>query len=264
MEIIAVCNIKGGLGKTTTAVNLAYLSAHAGWPTLLWDLDSQGAATWTLRGTSQDGARAKNLVRGKRELDELVIATTYENLDLLPADFSYRKFDVHLAGRKNPAARLIKMSRPLRSRYAALFMDCPPGMSLLSENVLHAADAIVVPLLPTPLSVRTLEQLEDFIARRGWHDLVVLPFLSMVDRRKALHREVVDAVRQRFPNVLLTQVPYSSEIERMSVRRAPLPAIAPKSPAARLYADLWHEIDQRLHAERVIAMPRVALERAES
>ena len=250
MEIIAVCNIKGGVGKTTTAVNLAYLSARAGWPTVLWDLDSQGAATWTLRGTPQDHVRAKALVRGKRSLDELVLETQYENLDLLPADFSYRKFDVHLAARKHPMERLLRMSRSLRSQYAAMFMDCPPGMSLLSENILRAADALVVPLLPTPLSVRTLEQLYEFLERRGWSDLIVLPFLSMVDRRKALHLDVVASVRERFSATLTTEVPYWSDIERMSVRRAPLPAFAPKSPAARVYGDLWSEIDARLHAVR--------------
>jgi len=250
LEIIAVCNIKGGVGKTTTAVNLAYLSARAGWPTILWDLDSQGAATWTLRGTPEDGARAKRLVRGERALNELVLATGYDNLDLIPADFSYRKFDVHLAARKHRTERLLNMSRPLRARYAAMFIDCPPGMSLLSENILRAADALLVPLLPTPLSVRTLEQLDDFIARRGWTDLVLLPFLSMVDRRKALHLEVIASVRERFPDTLTAQVPYWSEIERMSVRRAPLPAVAPKSPAARVYESLWSEIDARLHATR--------------
>jgi len=250
MEIIAVCNIKGGVGKTTTAVNLAYLSAHAGWSTVLWDLDSQGAATWILRGIAPDDAKARKLVHGKRELDELLIETGYDNLDLLPADFSYRKFDVHLAERKHPAERLLRMSRPLRAKYAAMFLDCPPGMSLLSESILRAADALVVPLLPTPLSLRTLEQLHEFILRRGWHDLVLLPFLSMVDRRKALHMEATAQVRERFPATLATEVPYWSDIERMTVRRAPLPAYAPKSPATRVYQELWDEIDRRLQETR--------------
>ena len=242
MKIIAVTNIKGGVGKTTTAVNLSYLCAASGRPTLLWDLDPQGAATYTLRGESHEHASPKKLLSGKRELPELVLPTGYSNLDLLPADFSYRNFDVHLSERKKPTERLLKMSRSLRDVYAVLFLDCAPGISLLSENVLYAADAIIVPLLPTPLSVRMLVQLQDFIANKGWTDLILLPFFSMVDRRKSLHHDIIAKTREQFPTLLVTEVPYSSEIERMSLRRAPIPAFAPKSAAAQVYSALWAEL----------------------
>ncbi|HMH27885.1 MAG TPA: ParA family protein [Steroidobacteraceae bacterium] len=242
MKIIAVTNIKGGVGKTTTAVNLSYLCAASSGPTLLWDLDPQGAATYTLRGDPVERATPKKLLNGKRHLPELILSTGYPNLDLLPADFSYRNFDVHLAERKRPTERLLKMSRSLREVYSVLFLDCAPGISLLSENVLHAADAIIVPLLPTPLSVRMLVQLQDFIAGKGWTDLMVLPFFSMVDRRKSLHHEIIAKTREQFPTILATEVPYSSEIERMSLRRAPIPAFAPRSAAAQIYSALWAEL----------------------
>ena len=242
MKIIAVTNIKGGVGKTTTAVNLAYLCAASSGPTLIWDLDPQGAATYTLRGDPLERASPKKLLSGKRHLPELILSTGYPNLDLLPADFSYRNFDVHLAERKKPTERLLKMSRSLRDVYAVLFLDCAPGISLLSENVLRAADAIIVPLLPTPLSVRMLVQLRDFIADQGWADLMLLPFFSMVDRRKSLHQEIIANTRERFPNMLATEVPYSSEIERMTLRRAPIPAFAPRSAAAQIYSALWAEL----------------------
>ena len=246
MKIIAVTNIKGGVGKTTTAVNLSYLCAASGRATLLWDLDPQGAATYTLRGEPLERASPKKLLAGKRHLPELILSTGYPGLDLLPADFSYRHFDVHLSERKRPTERLLKMSRSLRDVYAVLFLDCAPGISLLSENVLRAADAIVVPLLPTPLSVRMLSQLQDFIAGEGWEDLMLLPFFSMVDRRKSLHHEVMANTRQQFPAMLATEVPYWSEIERMSQRRAPVPAYAPNSPAAQIYTALWAEITARI------------------
>jgi chromosome partitioning protein len=242
MKIVAVTNIKGGVGKTTTAVNLAFLSAAAGGRTLLWDLDPQGAATYILRCEAGEHASAKKLVSGKRELPELLVPTGYAKLDVLPSDFSYRNFDVHLSGRKRPTERLLKMSRSLRADYDALFLDCPPGISLLSENVLRAADAVVVPLLPTPLSVRMLEQLREFIAVNEWTDLRLLPFFSMVDRRKSLHAEVIESTRKRFPELLAAEVPYWSEIERMSERRAPIPAYAPSSAAAQIYSALWREI----------------------
>ncbi|HXC21611.1 MAG TPA: ParA family protein [Steroidobacteraceae bacterium] len=246
MKIIAVTNIKGGVGKTTTAVNLSFLCAAGGRPTLLWDLDPQGAATYTLRGEPHEGASAKKLLRGKRQLPELILSTGYPGLDLLPADFSYRNFDVHLAERKRPTERLLKMSRSLRDVYSALFLDCAPGISLLTENVLRAADAIIVPLLPTPLSVRMLVQLRDFIVGEGWADLLLLPFFSMVDRRKSLHEEVIANTREQFPMMLATEVPYMSDIERMSVRRAPIPAFAPRSAAAQIYSALWAEVAARM------------------
>jgi chromosome partitioning protein len=242
MKIIAVTNIKGGVGKTTTAVNLAYLCAASSGPTLLWDLDPQGAASYTLRGDPLERASPKKLLNGKRHLPELILSTGYANLDLLPADFSYRNFDVHLAERKKPTERLLKMSRSLREVYSVLFLDCAPGISLLSENVLRAADAIIVPLLPTPLSMRMLVQLQDFIASKGWSDLMLLPFFSMVDRRKSLHHDIIAKTREQFPMMLTTEVPYSSEIERMTLRRAPIPAFAPRSAAAQIYCALWAEL----------------------
>jgi cellulose biosynthesis protein BcsQ len=119
-------------------------------------------------------------------------------------------------------------------------------MSLVSENVMHAADALVVPMLPTPLSARTLTQLFDFVAERGWRDVNVLPFFSMVDRRRSLHKDTIAELRGRFPAILQTEVPYASDFERMAARRAPIESYAPASAAAQIYRSLWREIDERL------------------
>jgi len=245
MKIIAVTNIKGGVGKTTTAVNLAYLSAASGHATVLWDLDPQGAATYTLRCEPSEGATARKLVTGKRGLPESLTFSGYEGLDVIPAHFSYRNFDVHLSATKKPTEQLLRMSRSLREKYDTLFMDCPPGISLLSENVLRAADAVIIPLLPTPLSVRMLAELSEFIRREGWTDMAVLPFFSMVDRRRLLHHELIESTRKQFHSILKTEIRYASEIERMSVRRAPLPAYSPGSDEGQWYADLWGEVARK-------------------
>ena len=138
------------------------------------------------------------------------------------------------------------MSGALREKYDALFLDCPPGISLLSENVLRAADAVIIPMLPTPLSVRMLAQLNEFISEEGWSDIVVLPFFSMVDRRKSLHHAVIESTRAQFPAILATEIKYASEIERMSLRRAPLPAYAPARVEGQMYSALWSEIAARI------------------
>jgi cellulose biosynthesis protein BcsQ len=185
-------------------------------------------------------------VRGKRELPELIAPTAYVDLGLIPADFSYRNLDLHLSERKHPTERLMMMTRSLHHEVDLLILDCPPGMTLLTENVLRAADALVVPVVPAPLSLRTLEKLDEFIARTGWTDICMLPFFSMVDRRKSLHEDIIAHARTHHPGLLVTEIPYWSDIERMTVRRAPLPAFAPSSLAARLYAQLWQEIAARI------------------
>lgn len=246
MEIVAVYNIKGGVGKTTTAVNLAYRSAREGWRTLLWDLDPQAAATFVLRREAHVEGGSKDLIAGESAPEELIVATDHDNLDLLPADFSYRRMDKHLDRHKHAATRLLKLMRPLQERYASLVLDCAPGVSLVSENILHAADAVIVPLLPSPLSVRTLEHLFEFVVKKGWNDLRVLPFFSMVDRRKTLHKETIEELRRRYPAILETEVPYGSEFERLAARRAPVESYAPASAAAEIYRRLWQEIETRL------------------
>ena len=158
--------------------------------------------------------------------------------------------DVHLHQRKNPATRLLKLMRPLQERYACLILDCAPGMSLVSENVMHAADALVVPLLPSPLSVRTLEQLFEFVERKSWTDLKVLPFFSMVDRRKSLHRETIDSLRGPFPDDPRRPKFRTAATSRGStLRRAPVESYAPGERGGRGLSGAMAR-DRRPAAER--------------
>jgi chromosome partitioning protein len=245
MKILATYNIKGGVGKTATAVNISHLAARDGLRVLLWDLDPQGAASFLLRVRPRVKGGGAALIRGRRDLDAAIKSTDFDGLDLLPADFTYRKLDLILDAGKKPTQRLARLLRPLDAEYDLIVLDCPPSISLLSESVLHAADILLVPLIPTTLSVRTLDQLTEFIAGFDGHRPKVLAFCSMIDRRKRLHREIAERLPAERPDVARTIIPALSLIERMSLERAPVTAFAPRSAAARQYAALWGEVAER-------------------
>jgi len=232
------------VGKTASAVNLAYLAARDGLRTLLWDLDAQGAASYLLRVRPRVKGGGKALVRGKRSLEEAVKVTEFDGLDLVPADFTYRNLDLVLGETKKPTQRITRLLGPMADNYDLAVLDCPPGISLVSENVVHAADVLLVPLIPTTLSVRTLEQLTEFVGELD-HPPTLIPFFTMVDGRKRLHREVIDDLRAHRDDLATTVVPALSLVEQMAVHRAPLPVFAPRSRVTRSYEDLWAEVSAR-------------------
>lgn len=246
MAVIAVYNLKGGVGKTATSVNLACLAAATGTPTLVWDLDPQGAAGWYLEGQLAK-TDAKRLVQGESAIGRMVNTTPYENLFLLPASFSYRFMDVFLRKVKPRRAALKKMLAPFVEQFPIIILDCPPSLSHLAENVFEAADKIVLPTIPTWLSVRALGQLQGHFDAEHLDRSKLLPFYSMVDRRRALHTELVEQPPEPMKDRLQTLVPYSSMIEQMGAHRAPVFAFAPPShPVTVAYGQLWQELQQRL------------------
>jgi chromosome partitioning protein len=245
MKTFATYNIKGGVGKTSTAVNLSYLAARDGYRVLLWDLDAQGAASFLFRVKPRVKGGGKALIKGSRPIDDAIKATDFDHLDLLPSDFTYRNLDLLLDAAKKPARRLGSLLAPLSAEYDVVFLDCPPGISLLSESVLHAADTVLVPLIPTTLSVRTLDQLTEFISGLDGTKPEILAFFSMIDRRKRLHREIAEQLPEQRADVATAVIPALSLIERMSVQRAPVTAFAPRSVPARRYAELWQEVRKR-------------------
>jgi len=240
MRSIAIYNIKGGVGKTTTAVNLAYLAAQRGSRTLLWDLDPQAAATYVFRVRPRVKGGGERIVRRSRPIEDAIKGTDFDGLDLLPADFTYRHMDLMLDHEKRPTRQLQRVLAPLASAYDIVIMDCPPSVSLVSENVLRAADTVLSPLIPTTLSMRTFDQLREFVASVKRQPRV-LGFFSMVDRRKRLHRDLVDAPPSERHDIASTAIPAQSLIEQMAAHRAPVPFYAPRSAATRSYNALFDE-----------------------
>jgi chromosome partitioning protein len=245
VKVLATYSIKGGVGKTTSAVNLAREAAAAGSRVLVWDLDPQGAATFFFRIKPKVKGGTERLVGAKGDLMDHVRASDVAGLHVVPADFSLRHLDLHLDGTKRPTERLASLLAGVESRYDVALLDCAPSISLASESVFGAADFLLVPVIPTTLSSRTLDQLSTFLGRLESPPRV-LPYFSMVDGRKRLHREVMEAVRAQWPDVLTTVVPNASVIERMGPERAPVALYAPSSAAARTFAGLWAEVAARL------------------
>lgn len=248
METIAFFNLKGGVGKTTSAVNIAWHAANEGIPTLLWDLDPQGAASWLLNSKARNKTAPKKLLKGKTPIGDLVRETDYDNLDIIPADFSLRHLDKQLAlesekGKQNLISKLVE---PFGERYALMVLDCPPSFSLLTEQIFETADSLYIPLIPTHLSLRTFEQTRSFFKENKLKPKRLHAFFTMVDRRRSLHRVMLAHPPKILKNGLSTPVPYAAVVEKMGDHQAPLPAFDKSSPVSKAYAALWGDIKQTL------------------
>ncbi len=246
MKTLAIYSNKGGVGKTAAAVNLSYIAAANGMKTLICDLDPQSSATYYFRVKPRIKAGVQGFLKGGKKVYKSVKGTDYENLDLLPADFSHRKLDVSFNRFKRSNNRLKKIIAPFKSEYDLIIFDCPASISTLAENILNTVDCTLVPLIPTPLSVRTHQQLLSFCNKRKFDLGRIYLFFSMVDGRKKVHHDLMTDIAGNFQGVLPVIIPYLSLIEKMGIYREPVAAFAPKSPATRAYGDLWHKLEEVL------------------
>ncbi len=250
MKIIACYSNKGGVGKTAASVNLSYISATNGYRTLLCDLDPQGASGFYFRVKPSKKLWNTAFFDDVQKFTSAIRASDYENLDLLPANLSYRDFDIFLSRMKNKRSRLKKVLQEVDNDYQVIVLDCPPNITLLSENIFKAADTIVVPVIPTTLSVRTLRQLHGFFKDNNYKEKKILPFLSMVQQSKKLHRETVDDLQNEYKSLLKAYIPFSTDVEKMGVHRAPVLTYAGKDQASFAYRAIWSEIEKRLKMKK--------------
>jgi cellulose biosynthesis protein BcsQ len=246
MQVLASYNVKGGVGKTATVVNLAHRAAAGGARTLVFDVDPQGAASFYFRANPKVRRTGKSIMRGKGELADAIVPTDFDNLELVPADFSFRNADVVLDATKKPSNRLQSLLRPMTRHFDYVFLDCPPSISRLSENVFVAADALLIPMIPSTLSVRSLHQLQDFFADWDGRAPLLMPFFSMVDGRKKMHREFIQSLSLENLGVLRAAVPAATAVETMGAHQAPVAAFEPRGVAAKAYAALWTEVVEQL------------------
>jgi chromosome partitioning protein len=243
---IALSSIKGGVGKTSAGVNLAALAAAVGCRTLLWDLDPQGAATYSLGVGARVPGGARRLASKRPGVGAAVTPTSWPGLDMIPADFSLRHLDLELAGRSKPRRRLDQVLEPVADSYDTVFIDCPPGITLAIESVLRAADVVLVPIVPSVLPLRSYDQLVAYVSADRKLRTRVLGFLSMVDRRKKGHRELCQRLPLERTGVMRQDIPASVLVENMPASRAPLIASHNRSTPVVAYRELWDELQARL------------------
>lgn len=247
MKIIACYSNKGGVGKTATSVNLAHAFALAGQRVLLCDLDPQGASSFYFRVKPSKKLTDEAFFKDVARFTKSIRGSDFDNLDILPANMTFRDFDVFLSRMKNTRSRLKKALKAVDNEYDIILLDCPPNISTLSENVFRAADRVVVPVVPTTLSERTFEQLLTFFDENKIERKKLVALFSMVDARKTLHAETMTRMRKAYKKRFLdTTIPYASDIEKMGVHRAPVSSYAKTRPAARAYDELHSELEGKL------------------
>ncbi len=243
MIVIALYNLKGGVGKTASCVNLAYLAAADGYKTLLWDIDPQGSSSFYYKAKPKTHPGIKKLITKEGGLEDAILSTDFEMLDVIPADNSTRSFDVMLEEMKGSKNKLKHVLKPLDQEFDFIFIDCPPGFSALSENIFNAADIVLMPVIPTTLSIRTYNMVKDYFKEKDLDIKKMMCFFTMTDLRKTMHNEIMEELykdKRFFQNY----VPYLSDVEKMGIHKAPIMEFANSSYAAKCYRELWTEIKE--------------------
>jgi cellulose biosynthesis protein BcsQ len=232
--VIAIYNIKGGVGKTSTTINLAY-NASKNSRVLVWDLDPQGASTFYLEKKVKD----KNFIEkaNSKGLNKFIKKTNLKNIDIIPADLSLRNIEKHLEDDET----FKELLSTIRG-YKYVFIDSPPTLSTISQNIFKASNVIVIPTIPTILSVRTYNQIVKYF-KNYTKNRKIFTFLSMVDKRKRMHLEISEKIL-KLPKkqILKTPIYNSIVVERMGEELAPVELFAPHSDSAKSYIELWREI----------------------
>jgi len=250
--ILALTNVKGGVGKTTTAVNLAAAFASSELRVLVVDLDPQGSASAYL------GVAAENLepsmagvLTGEVEAADALVDTGLPGLDLLTGSMALAHVDIALARARHGERRLGEKLRPIARRYDAILIDCPPGLSLLTINALAAARGYIIPALPHELSFdaidRFFEGFESMRAYFGRPPQLVGILLTMMDQRTKMTDEMAKKIRRKHgAKVFRTTIPINVTLAEATQHGMTIFEYERWSPGAHAYSKLGAEVLRRL------------------
>lgn len=252
-KIFSIANQKGGVGKTTTAVNLAAGLARKGVPTLLIDLDSQANATSAIGHAKEAGGSLYGPLHGEGTAASKIVATRIKNLDLIPSEVDMAAVEAELLQRENYLARLREVIAPLRNgdRYKAIVLDCPPALGMLSMNSLAAADYLLVALQCEYLAMEGLGQIlgvVDQLRQAGVNPNLSVGgiIMTMFDVRTNLSRQVVDEVKKHFPELVIkTMIPRSVRLSEAPSHGKTIFEYDGASPGALAYDALAKEVIKR-------------------
>jgi len=242
MKILSLYNLKGGVGKTTAAVNLAYAAAQDGFNVLLCDLDPQGASSYYLQTPPPSAMKTAKLLKGKSFAHNLIRQTEFIHLDILPAHLEFRNLDRKLEDGKHSETALESLFKGFRTDYDLIVADAPAGLTLLSENLFQLSDRVLVPTIPSTLSLNAFEQIRRFFKDGKLPRKKLRAFFSMADRRKRLHRETIESLlAQKNTPFLETVIPSASVVEQMGEHQRPVAAYARSSSSAQAFGNLWQQ-----------------------
>lgn len=249
MYTLAVFNLKGGVGKTTTAVNLAYEAASQGYKTILWDLDPQGASTWYLKDDT-DKLRTKRMIKGRQPIGDFIRSSKYKNLSLLPASVSQRHADIHLHEGKQDGWNLKNIVSALSETYELLVIDCPPSFSILAEQVINASEIVICPTIPSPLSINTIESMLQLFKKNNLDRKKLHILFSLVDIRRKSQKNILLNPPVDLPGILKHYIPYNTLLEKMATHRSPLKVYSPQSTINLSYENILDEVINSMQKDR--------------